>query len=130
MRRFTLITIIGLFAVLTAATVYQVLLVKDKPRTLPGPGLTPGEDDLILTDLVGMSRADAVASLVEDDLRYRVEPAGDGTNDTDDVVGQDPAPGELVAEGTEVTLRVDCTPAPCTPPPGEEIVDPCGCTTA
>lgn len=130
MRRFTLITIIVLFALLAGAAVYQILLVQGKPRNLAGPGLSPADDDVILTDLVGMSRTAAVAALREGDLAYRVEAAGDGEGDTDRVVSQDPGPGVLVREGTTVTLRVDCTPAPCpTPTSGEEIVDPCGCAT-
>lgn len=129
MRRFTLITIIGLFAVLLAAAVYQIALVTGKPRNLPGPGLTGGEDRVILRDLTGRSRQDAVAEIERVDLAYRVEPAGAPHDDR--VVGQDPPPGTLLDEGDTVTLRVRCEPAPCpAPPEGEEIVDPCSCATA
>jgi len=41
MRRWTLIAIIVIFAVLVAATVAQIALVAGKPRNLPGPGFTP-----------------------------------------------------------------------------------------
>ncbi|MCA1726815.1 MAG: PASTA domain-containing protein [Actinobacteria bacterium] len=132
MRRFTLLTIIGLFLVLSAATVYQVLLVKDKPHNLVGPGLDPKPGEVILTNLVGKLREDALAELRAGDLRYRVVAAGDDEGATDRVVSQDPGGGILVQEGTVVTLRVDCgPPAPCpAPPEGEEIVDSCSCETA
>ena len=41
MRRWTLITILVLFAVLVTAAVIQLTLVAGKPRNYPGPGFTP-----------------------------------------------------------------------------------------
>ncbi len=129
MRRFTLITIIALFAALTAATIYQVVLVKDKPREFPGPGLT-GDDRIILRDLTGLSRGEAIATLEGVGLRYRVTPAGEAPLD-DRVAAQAPSPGTLLDEGAEVVIEVRCRPKPCPAPgDGEEIVDPCSCATA
>ena len=129
MRRFTLLAIIGLLAVLTAATIYQVVLVQGKPREFPGPGLT-GDDRIILRDLTGQFRTDAIATLREVGLRYRVVPAGETPLD-DRVASQSPSPGTLLDEGAEVVIEVRCRPRPCPAPgEGEEIVDPCGCATA
>lgn len=129
MRRFTLLTIIGLFIVLTAATIYQIVLVTGKPRTAPGPGIG-GEGNVILLDLTGRSREDAIEELEDNELAYRVDAQGIDPLD-DRVVSQDPPPGSVLAEGTVVTLVVRCRPAPCpAPPEGEAIVDPCGCGTA
>jgi beta-lactam-binding protein with PASTA domain len=129
MRRFTLITIIGLLAVLTGATIYQVLLVRGKPRTAPGPGLS-GDGQVILLDLTNRPREDAIRELEDNELAYRVQAQPVDPLD-DRVVAQDPAPGSVLAEGTVVTLIVRCQPRPCpAPPPGEQVVDPCGCGTA
>jgi hypothetical protein len=130
MRRFTLITIIGLFVVLTAATIYQVVLVQGEERRFPGPGLTGGDDRIILRDLTGELRGDAIDTLREVGLAYRVMPAGDAPLD-DRVVAQSPSPGTLLEEDAVVTLEVRCRPKPCPAPgEGEEIVDPCSCATA
>ncbi|HYU56713.1 MAG TPA: PASTA domain-containing protein [Actinomycetota bacterium] len=127
MRRFTLVTIVVLFALLAAAAVYQIVLVSGKPRGFVGPGLSPSAGRLILGDMVGRQRRDAEALLEDAGLDVRVEPRG---GDSDIVVAQDPAAGSLVEDGTEVRLAVECVPAPCpTPPQGQEIVDPCGCVT-
>lgn len=129
MRRFTLVTIIVLFAGLAAATIYQVVLVQGKPRGFPGPGLT-GEDQIILRDLTGELREDAIATLRGVGLDYRVMPAGDVPLD-DRVTAQSPPPGTLLEPGAVVTLEVRCRPRPCPAPgEGEEIVDPCSCATA
>lgn len=129
MRRFTLLTIIGLLVALTGATLYQIALVTGKPRTAPGPGLT-GDDQVILLDLTGRSREDAIDELEDNELAYRVEPRAIDPLD-DRVVAQEPPPGSVLAEGTVVTLVVRCRPAPCpSPPEGERTVDPCGCGTA
>jgi beta-lactam-binding protein with PASTA domain len=130
MRRFTLLTIIGLFVVLTAATIYQVALVKGKPRTFVGPGLSPGPNQVILTNLVGRQRVEVLAELRSDGLRYEIRPVGDGNGDSDRVTKQDPGGGVLVERGSLVRLEVECVPAPCPKSSdGAENADPCSCGT-
>ncbi len=72
MRRFTLLTIVVLFALLTAAAVYQVLLVRGKPRQYVGPGLSPPPGAVILRNLTGRDRDDVLAELEDAGLRDEV----------------------------------------------------------
>ncbi|MFE1103355.1 PASTA domain-containing protein [Nocardiopsis alba] len=64
----------------------------------------------LVPSLVGMARADAVSALEGSRLRAGVVETPDDTAPEGEVIGQDPEPGTIAAEGREVVLTVSSGP--------------------
>ena len=83
--------------------------------------VSKGKQTVVLTNVVGYSKSDAVSAIKAQGLEVQIEEEHSSTVPADTVIRQYPASGEEVMPGSTILIAVSLGP---TPPPSEEPTNP------